>query len=223
MRIVLIGGTGLVGGLLLRRLLEVSSAEVEAVSRRSSGLVHPRLHEHVAPAPEWSAIVRELAPEKAVSALGTTIKKAGSTVAFRKVDHEMVLEFALAAHEAGAEHMLLVSSVGANARSRNFYLGLKGEVEQALEQIGFERLDIFRPGLLRGERANDRRLKERAAIAISPITNMLMRGPLKRYAAIDAAAVAAAMAASFRAAEPGVHVHHNPEIVGLANEGRLST
>jgi uncharacterized protein YbjT (DUF2867 family) len=220
MRIVVIGGTGLVGGLLLRRLLETSGVEVHALSRRSTGLVHPQFHEHLAPVAEWPVIVRALAPEKAVSALGTTTKKSGSTAAFRKVDHDMVLEFALATHETGARQMLLVSSVGANARSRNFYLRLKGEVEQALEQIGFERLDIFRPGLLRGERHNDRRLRERAAIAISPITNMLLRGPLQRYAAIDAAGVAAAMAATSRATEPGVHIHHNREIAGLANEGR---
>jgi uncharacterized protein YbjT (DUF2867 family) len=219
MRVALIGGTGLVGGLLLRRLLEErNAAELHALSRRPTGLAHPRLHEHIASAEEWREIVRELAPEKAVSALGTTIRKAGSTAAFRKVDHDMCLEFARAAKVAGARHMLLVSSAGASARSRNFYLQLKGEVEQALEQIGFEQLDIFRPGLLRGNRGSDRRLKEQVAIVASPITNLVMRGPLRRYAAIDAVAVAAAMHASLGAAEPGVHIHHNSEILRLAGK-----
>ena len=216
MRILLIGATGLVGSKLTARLLGDPAQEVHTVVRRGSPLKGPGLREHVAPASEWPQIVRELRAEVAVSALGTTIKAAGSEAAFRSVDHDMVLSFAEAARAAGARHMLTVSSVGANSGSRNFYLRLKGEVEEALERLGFERLDIFRPGLLRGERGGDRRVGERIAIRLSPLTNAVMRGPFDRFAAIDADAVAAAMAEAIGETSPGLFKHENRAIHRLA-------
>ena len=216
MRIVLIGATGLVGSKLTARLLGDSAREVHTVVRRGSPLSGPGLREHVAPPEEWPQIVSEIRAEVAVSALGTTIKAAGSEAAFRSVDHEMVLSFAEAARPAGARHMLAVSSVGANSSSRNFYLRLKGQVEEALEQLGFERLDIFRPGLLRGERGGERRVGERLAIRLSPLTNAVMRGPFDRFAAIDADAVAAAMAEAIGETSPGLFKHENRAIHRLA-------
>ena len=86
--------------------------------------------------------------------------------------------------------MVTVSSVGADPGSGNFYLRIKGEMESALEALGFERLDILRPGLLRGPRGGDRRPGERIGIALSPLVNLVLRGRLDRFAAIDADVVA---------------------------------
>ena len=138
-----------------------------------------------------------------MSALGTTMRAAGSQAAFRAVDFDMVVDFARAARAGGARRMIVISSVGADAGSRNFYLRTKGEMERALEALDFERLDIVRPGLLRGERGGDRRPGERLGIIVSPLLNLLLRGRLDRYAAIDAQIVAAAVAGAGRAGRAG--------------------
>jgi uncharacterized protein YbjT (DUF2867 family) len=211
MRIVLIGATGLVGRLLLPRLA-AAGHEVHALQRRAAAGGASGLTVHVAPAEDWPGLVARIAPEAAVSALGTTMRKAGSQAAFAAVDRDMVLAIAAAARAAGASRFATVSSVGADAGSRNFYLRLKGEVEQELRGLGFGRLGIFRPGLLRGPRGQDRRLGERIGIAMSPLVNLALRGPLGRYAAIDAAQVASAISGSMADPAPGVFIHHNAEI-----------
>ncbi|HEX8444529.1 MAG TPA: nucleoside-diphosphate sugar epimerase [Allosphingosinicella sp.] len=152
MRVVLIGGTGLVGSLFADRFLERERGELHAILRRPSDREQAGWREHVAPVAEWPRIAGEIEAQVAISALGTTMRAAGSEAAFRAVDHDAVLAFAKGAQAAGARQMLTVSSAGADRHSRNFYLGLKGEVEYALSHFGFARLDVFRPGLLRGPR-----------------------------------------------------------------------
>jgi uncharacterized protein YbjT (DUF2867 family) len=148
--------------------------------------------------------------------LGTTRKKAGSWEAFEAVDRHALLAFARAARSAGARHFLTVSSSGADPASRSPYLRLKGEVEEELSAIGFERLDILRPGLLLGERPNDPRLLERLGILADPVTRLFLRGSLDRYAGIEAEAVARAMATLIERPGPGRSRYHNREIVQLA-------
>jgi uncharacterized protein YbjT (DUF2867 family) len=212
----MIGATGLVGSLLRERILGRPGAELHALVRRSSGRSHPFCHEHVLPPEKWPEAVASIGADTAVSALGTTMRNAGSEAAFRAVDYDMVLAFAAAARAARAGHMLTVSSVGADPASRNFYLRLKGEMEQALAALGFDRLDVLRPGLLVGKRSADRRLGERLGILVSPVTNLFLRGSLGRYAAIDARLVAAAAAACLDRSEPGVRVHENNALRRLA-------
>lgn len=211
----MIGATGLVGSRLAEHLL-AGGAEVHAIGRRAGGRIHARWHEHVAPAERWSEIAAGVGADKAVSALGTTWRAAGSEAAFRAVDFGMVTGFARAARGAGAQQMLTVSSVGADAGSRGFYLRVKGEMEEALERIGFDRLDILQPGLLRGPRGGDRRIGERVGIAISPLVNLVLRGRLARFAAIDAEIVAAAAAACLRRQERGVFRYDNKALHALA-------
>jgi uncharacterized protein YbjT (DUF2867 family) len=216
MRVVMIGATGLVGSLAARSLL-AQGWSVDALLRRPSGLVAPRWREHVAPPQDWPGIVGALGGDAAVSALGTTMRQAGSQAAFRAVDFDMVTRFAEAAAAAGTRRMAAVSSVGAHSSSANFYLRIKGEMEAALEGFGFERLDILRPGLLRGDRGSDRRLGERIGIGLSPLVNLALRGSLDRFAAIDAGLVAAAIVACLRNPEPGTFRHENRGIRALAS------
>jgi uncharacterized protein YbjT (DUF2867 family) len=215
MRVAMIGATGLVGALAAPKLL-ARGCRVEALVRRPSGIAYAGWREHVAPAAEWPSILGSMAVDAAVSALGTTMRQAGSQPAFRAVDHDMVVAFAFAAAAAGAQRMVVVSSVGADTGSANFYLRTKGEMERALGEIGFERLDILRPGLLRGERGSERRLGERIGIALSPIANLFLRGSLDRFAAIDSDLVATAIAACLFSPEPGSFRHQNRDIRRLA-------
>ncbi len=211
----MIGATGLVGSLAAPMLLAQGWC-VEALVRRPSGLAHPGWREHVAAAEEWPGLVASLGAGAAVSALGTTMRRVGSEAAFRAVDLDLVVDFARAAAAAGARRMVTVSSVGADPGSANFYLRTKGEMERALAAIGFDRLHILRPGLLRGARGCDIRVCERIGIALSPVANLLLRGSLDRFAAIDAEFVAGAIAGALRQIEPGLFRHENRGIRQLA-------
>jgi uncharacterized protein YbjT (DUF2867 family) len=210
MRAALIGATGLVGRHLWP-LLEARH-DLLVLGRRPSGAEHEKL----GTMKEWPGMLGGEAVDVAVSTLGTTRRKAGTWERFEAVDRHAVLDFARAARSAGARHFLTVSSSGADPLSRNPYLRLKGEVEEALSAIGFERLDILRPGLLLGKRPGDRRVLERLGILADPLTRQFLRGPLDRYAGIEAETVARALATLIERPGPGRSRYHNREIRRLA-------
>ena len=210
MRIALIGATGLVGSQAVQRL---TAHDLLVLTRRPTGLGVPEVG---APAEDWPKLVRARAVDVAISALGTTWRKAGSWDSFEQIDRHFVVEFAKAARDAGARQMITVSAVGADPNSINGYLAVKGRAEQDLESLAFERLDVLRPGLLRGQRGSERRLKERLGILVSPLVNLFLRGPLDRFAAIDAETVACAVAELVSVSGTGVHVHHNRDIAAVA-------
>lgn len=192
---MLLGASGLVGAACLARLLESDRyARVIAPVRRSTRLAHPRLEERVidfASPPE----LERASVDDVYCALGTTMKKAGSKEAFREVDYAIPLRMAERARAAGARSFALVSSVGADARAASFYLRTKGELEDALEGLGFDALVILRPSLLLGDRAEDR-AGERFGIALGRAVTGLLIGPLRKYRPIQADQVAAAMIAA---------------------------
>ena len=128
--------------------------------------------------------------EVGISCLGTTIAKAKSQAAFRRVDHDYVLALAKAAKALGARRFILVSSVGAKAGSGNFYLSVKGGIEAAVAALGFDRLDILRPGLILGPRA-DRRPAEEWAQRAAAWLNPVVKAIAPDYAAVRAEDVAA--------------------------------
>lgn len=212
MRIALIGATGLIGRSLVPLLKELNPL---LLGRRASGF---SVKEIVTPMADWPARLSGAGIDVAISTLGTTWAKAGSWPAFEAVDHDAVLGFAGAARAAGARQFISVSSAGADAGSLNGYLAIKGRTELALADVGFDRVDIIRPGLLRGPRGNDRRIGERLGILVSPLLNLALRGSLDRFAAIDASTVAAAIAALAGALPPGVHIHHNRDLKRLVTE-----
>jgi uncharacterized protein YbjT (DUF2867 family) len=209
MRLAIIGATGLVGSRLVPLL---GQHEVLLLGRRPA--VFAGVAEKVAPADEWPALLAGERIDSAVSALGSTWRKAGSWERFEAVDRHAVVAFARAARECGARQFVSVSSAGADPSSGIEYLALKGRVEADLQALGFDRLDLLRPGLLRGPRGGDRRLKERIGIALSPITNLFVPD---RFAAIEAATVAGAIAALLGARGESVFVHENREIRSLAS------
>lgn len=147
--------------------------------------------------------------------LGTTIKKAGSQQAFRAVDFELVLNFAKAGLAAGAQRMMVVSSVGADPKASAFYLRVKGEMEQALAGLGFEALHIFRPSVLQGQRS-EARSGEQWSIRLARAFEWTMIGWAEKYRPMPAGVLASAMAAAGERGAPGRHVHHYREIIDLA-------
>ena len=131
------------------------------------------------------------------------------------MDYDAVMFVAQAARSFGIEHFMAVTAVGSSKRAAAFYSRVKGEVEEALESLGFDRLDIAQPGLLLGERAQHRP-GEAFFQRIAPFAGLLMRGPLQRYGAIQAAAVASALVALADESSPGVYRHENGALTELA-------
>lgn len=131
-------------------------------------------------------------PSKAFCCLGTTIKAAGSKQAFQKVDLDYVVAFAELAKDSGCDHFSVVSSIGANESSNNFYLHTKGKMEQALMTMNWPSLNIFRPSLLLAKRKDFRLGEELGALAMKAL-NPLLIGPLSQYRAIKTQQVAKAM------------------------------
>src|SRR6202049_5244012 len=149
-RIALVaGGGGLVGGQRLPLLLQSPQyTRVHALSRRPLPFDHPRLANRVVRfEASLQAQLKGVQCQDAFCVLGTTIRDAGSQTAFRAIDHDLVLEFAQLALGCGADRLVVVSALGANAASKNFYMRVKGEMEQALEGLRFRALDIMQPSL----------------------------------------------------------------------------
>src|SRR5579863_2221520 len=210
------GGSGLVGARLLTLLLNASEyARVHALSRRPLHIDHPRLANRVARFEESLATqIKGLKCQDAYCCLGTTIRDAGSQEAFRAVDHDLVLEFARLALAAGAERLVIISSVGAEAASRNFYLRVKGETERSLEALRFRGLDIMAPSVLLGARPGLRPLELAVQGALWAL-NPLLLGGWTRYRGIAAGTVAAAMLGAARSARGGVNRYYYKEMQAL--------
>ncbi len=217
---LILGATGLVGGHVLRFVLDDPAyAKVVVLVRRSLGIDSAKLVEVVTDfdRPEtYRASVAFRAVDDVFSCLGTTIKKAGSQEAFRKVDFEYPVAVARAASAAGARQYLIVTAVGADSTSRVFYNRAKGEVEDALRAIAFpDGLKMFHPSLLLGDR-DESRPAERAASVVMKATSGLFVGALKRYRAIDASHVARAMWKAARTEPAGTRVYEGASLFDLA-------
>lgn len=214
-RLILIGGTGLVGSLLVKSAEGRPDLRLQSLARRPvHALDRPLDFDAMLEAPE--AVVAAAAPDGvdvAVSCLGTTIRKAGSEAAMWRIDHDYVLAFARGARAAGARQFILMTSVGAGGGG--FYLRMKGAVEQAVGALGYERLDLIRPGLLLGDRA-ERRFAEKLGQAVAPALDPLLRGRLSRYRALPAEVVADAILALAGRSEPGRFIHENDALRALA-------
>jgi len=221
-RVALVGATGLVGRAVIASASAGDEARIVGIARREAPLPPgARMEMFVADPAKWGEVFEAVRPRALVCALGTTWKKAGrDAAAFRAVDHDLVLATAEAAHRAGVPNMVLVSAAGADARSKTLYMRVKGETEEALSKIGFKRLDILRPGLLRGERVGDLRFAERAALIAAPLVDPLLSGAWERFRSIDAAVVAeAALGLALRRAG-GRFTHDNEAMRRAAREWR---
>jgi uncharacterized protein YbjT (DUF2867 family) len=221
-RIALVGATGLIG----RRVIEIASegdqVRILGIARREAPLPPgARMEMFVAEPAKWGDVLDAVRPRALICALGTTWKKAGrDEAAFRAVDHDLVLATAEAAKRAGIPNMVLLSAAGADKRSKALYMRTKGETEEAVSRIGFKRLDILHPGLLRGQREGDLRLAERAALIAAPLIEPLLSGKWEQYRSIDAGLVAeAALGLALRRAG-GRFTHDNEAMRRAAREWR---
>ena len=208
---LLCGTTGLVGSHCLRLLLaDPAYKQVVALTRRPLGAViaNPKLDQRIVDFEELEHFLGGLQVDHVFSALGTTIAKAGSQEQFRRVDFDYPLAIAKTALDAGAQHLVLVSSLGADSEGRVFYLKVKGELEEAISGLGYQGLTYLRPSLLLGERKEPRLAEQ--------FYEVLLKAAPKRYRGIEAETVARVMIETAKAERPGCEILESPEIAALA-------
>lgn len=220
-RIALVGATGLIGMSLIRLAVNRPDIRIIAISRREVALPPgARMEVLVADPENWGDAIAAASADTLVCALGTTWKKAGKDeAAFRAVDQDLVLACGKAAKAAAIRQMIMVSSVGADPLAKNFYLKVKGETEQALGKLGIPRLDVLRPGLLRGAR-EELRPAERLGMIASPLADLLMNGAYRKYRSIQSETVAQAIVGLTREAMAGRFVFEHDAIQRAARKGQ---
>lgn len=203
---IIIGSTGLTGGYLLSELVaNPNYSKIIVLVRKASGQNNPKIEELVVDFNKLSDFKDKIIGDDVYCTIGTTIKKAGSQKAFAKVDLEYPLSIAKIAKENGAKHFLLMSSLGANASSGNFYLKTKGTLENNLRDLHFDSLSIFRPSILLGPRS-EFRLGEKIGIFFMRLFYFLLLGSLKKYRPIHVKQVAHAMVTAGQDKGKGVRI-----------------
>lgn len=213
---IIAGASGLVGGHCLRRLLASGLHEqVIAFVRGPLNVTHKRLQQRTVDFDRLGRMSAFPRAQDVFCCLGTTMKKAGSEEAFRKVDYEYVVRLAESSLRTGADRFFLVSAVGADSKSRVFYSRVKGEAEDAVARLGFAGLHIFRPSLLVGSRP-EKRPAEALGIAAARLVSGVFFGPARKYRPIKADTVARAMIVVAREGSPGAHIYTSDEMEGLA-------
>ncbi|MFS4458471.1 NAD(P)H-binding protein [Bdellovibrio sp. HCB2-146] len=219
--ITLIGASGLVGNHLLMQLTQQRQVNVvKAVTRKKLDFIPPKTENIVINFDHMEEFTNEMKASVFICCLGTTIKKAGSQEAFRKVDFDYVLHFAKIAEKVRAKKLMVVSAMGADAHSKVFYNRVKGEMEEAIQKLNIPQVEIFRPSLILGERSEARPL-EGLAQALTPVLNtVIMHGPLKKYRGIEATDIAKAMVTASLSYEIGHQVHESDVIQAMADRSK---
>ena len=207
---LVLGATGLIGDLLTHQLIGSSAYEkVKVLVRTPLNWQHPHLQEVPFDFERPNGLIVQA--DDIFCCLGTTMKKAGSKEAFRKVDYQYPMDIARLGLDNGAKQFAIVTAMGADPESSFFYNRVKGEVERDLTAMSFPTLLIFRPSLLLGNRSENRlgeRLAEGAMRLLSPLI------PAK-YKGIEAAKVANAMLATAQQGLMGQHVYESDALQGF--------
>lgn len=212
---VVLGGTGLIGSLLTTQLLnDAAFGTVRLLVRRPIEFTHPKLDVQLVDFNNLADYENKLGKGDCLfCCIGTTQKNVkGDNTAYRKIDFDIPVNAANIAERAGFNTYLLVSAIGANAGAGNFYLQLKGEVENAVKAAGIKSVYIFQPSMLLGKR-NERRIAERIIQPIMKSLSFLFVGTIKKYKAIQASDVAKSMVACAKNSEDGVRVLSYEEIM----------
>jgi uncharacterized protein YbjT (DUF2867 family) len=212
---LVIGSTGLIGSQLVDVLLEsVHYQKVIIFVKRESGKSHPKLEQHIINFDAPETFQHLVKGDDVFCTIGTTIKKAGSQSAFRKVDYEYPIAFSKIAKTNNIKQFLIVSSLGANKDSNNFYLKTKGEMEAALAKANFETTVIVRPSLLLGQRS-EFRLGEKIGAFFSKGFSFLLLGSLKKYLPIESSTVARALYLLAQSNVKGYIIYESDELQNI--------
>jgi len=215
MTATLVGATGLIGSYLLEELLNDPYFDtVRILIRRPLDITHPKLEKKIVDFNDSDSLLVALSNSDVLfCAIGSTMKKVkGDKEAYRKIDFDIPVKLARFCKMTDCEKFILVSSAGANSKSRNFYQRLKEETEEAVKSVGLKTVHIMRPSLLLGER-KEFRLGENIGKAVMTSLSFLIP---EKYKAIQGKDVAKVMLALAKKNDEGVFVHENTEIRNLS-------
>lgn len=199
---IVLGATGLTGSLVLKKLLANDNyAQVKLFSRSTCGLEDPKIEEHLIDVLKLEDVASDFKADEVYCCIGTTKKKTPDQAQYKAIDYGIPVTAAKLCKTNGIKTMAVVSAIGANPKSSIFYNRLKGEMEQAVQQAGIERTYILRPSFIGGDR-QEKRAGEKIGIAVFKFLKPLFFGKLKKYAIIDASAIAARMIQLANSNEP---------------------
>jgi len=208
---IIAGSTGLVGSQILDQLCK-NSHKVIALARKPISELPSGAKELII---DFDTFFTEESFPKCghvFICLGTTIKIAKSKEIFRRVDLEYPLDVAKKALESGAKKLTLISTVGADSKSKNFYLRVKGELEDAILELGFDSVNIFRPSFLIGSGGRHRAVSEKILMKVAKIIDIFCIGSARKYRSIDAQILAKKMASTLDA-DSGIHYYYFDDFV----------
>jgi uncharacterized protein YbjT (DUF2867 family) len=215
---VVLGATGLTGSSLVTLLLHDNRfSRVKVLLRKPTLKQRPGLEPIIVDFDDQETLTAALQGDVVFCCIGTTIAKAGSQEKFREVDFNIPLRCAVIAHQNNIPQFVLMSSIGANINSRNFYQRTKGEIERAIEALGFPALHILRPSLLLGRR-QELRLGELIVALLIPVFYFFLQGSWRKYRPIKAVNVAKAMINAVINTPSGTHVYESDAIKELAGK-----
>lgn len=214
---LLIGSTGLIGSHLLNLLLDSNDyLKVITFVKRDTGIKHKKLTQHIIDFDKPETYKELVVGDDFFCTIGTTIKKAGSKEAFRKVDFEYPRLFAAFALQNKVKQFLIISSLGADTNSGNFYLKTKGEIQDFLKECNFESVSVLQPSLLLGER-KEFRLGEKIGAFFMKTLSFLFLGNLKKYKPIEGKTVAKAMLVIGQTNNSGFKIYESDVIQEIGN------
>ena len=207
---IIIGATGLVGSILVEQILENSAySKVILLFRKPLNISHSKLVQEVIDFDNLNA--SKIMGDDLFCAMGTTLAKAGSKEAQYKIDCTYPYEIGKIAEANGVKQYILVSSLGADFGSSNFYLKTKGDLEQKIKSLSFQNFVSLRPSFLLGDR-KEFRMGEKIGVIMAKILSPLMIGGLKKYRGIEASTVAKSMQTFANQGLTGVHFVESDKI-----------
>ena len=211
-RAVIVGASGLIGRNLVNTLLLTHDySEVISISRKKLPIHSGKLKQVIAEFDDVDEYEEYITGRALFCCLGSTRSKTPDKKEYYKIDHDHPVRLAEIALKNGVEQYHLVSSLGADANSSNFYLKMKGETEEDIKKVGLKALCIYRPSILVGERTESRQM-ERMAIKFILLISPLLIGPFRKYRAIHAKAVAKAMYKTSLKPREGVYIYSSEQI-----------
>jgi uncharacterized protein YbjT (DUF2867 family) len=214
---LIIGSTGLIGSQLLNLLLDSNDyLKVITFVKRDTGIKHPKLTQHIIDFDKPETYKNLVVGDDFFCVIGTTIKKAGSKEAFRKVDFEYPRQFVSFALQNKVKQFLIISSLSADAKSGNFYLKTKGEIQDFLKDCSFESVAVLQPSLLLGNRT-EFRLGEKVGAFFMKTFSFLFLGNLKKYKPIEGKTVAKALLKIAQTNNKGFKIYESDVIQEIGN------
>jgi uncharacterized protein YbjT (DUF2867 family) len=213
---IILGSSGLIGSNLLTLLLENSNFEsVKIFVRKILPIQHQKLIQILTNFEDLEAVKNEIRADVIFSCLGSTRNKTPDLQQYRKIDHDYPIYFAEEGLKNGLSEFHLISALGANSNSSNFYTKMKGETEDAIKNLKIPSLYIYQPSFLRGNRTENR-LGEKIALIVMKIIDPLLMGSFKKYKTIAAEVVAKAMINESIKNKKGIFVLESDKIKELA-------